>query len=63
MINMDMKRLFDFLGTGIGLLLMLPVLGLLVVLIRLFIGSPVFCFARSVLDGMEVRSCSSNFGL
>ena len=41
MINMDMKRLFDFLGTGIGLLLMLPVLGLLVVLIRLFIGSPV----------------------
>jgi sugar transferase EpsL len=41
MINMNIKRFFDLFGTVMGLLLLLPVLGLLVVLVRLFIGSPV----------------------
>ena len=47
-----MKRLFDFLAAGLGLLLLWPLLLVLFMMVRCKLGSPViFCQARPGLGG------------
>jgi len=46
-----MKRLGDFVVAGFGLILLSPILGILAVLVRVFLGSPVLF--RQVRPGLE----------